>query len=62
MQSKKVAVDRADLAQRAHRHFAHGGADFARCLIERVAPELGCERMRTFGPVAVEAAGMTLAA
>lgn len=55
-------VDRADLVLQAQRRFAKGGADFADCLIERIAQAQGCETTMTFDTGAAKAAGMTLVA
>jgi predicted nucleic-acid-binding protein len=60
LRSKELVVDRADLVLQAHRRFAHGGADFADCLIERIAHAQGCETTMTFDTGAVKAAGMSL--
>lgn len=60
LRSKELVVDRADLVLQAQRRFAQGGADFADCLIERIAHAQGCERTMTFDAGAVKAAGMAL--
>jgi predicted nucleic-acid-binding protein len=62
LRSKELVVDRADLVLQAQRRFAQGGADFADCLIERIAHAQGCETTLTFDTGAVKAAGMTLVA
>lgn len=62
LRSKELVVDRADLVLQAQRRFAQGGADFADCLIERIARAQGCETTMTFDAGAVKAAGMTLVA
>ncbi len=60
LRSKELVVDRADVVLQAHRRFAEGSADFADCLIERIAHAQGCETTLTFDVGAVEAAGMSL--
>lgn len=62
MRSKELVVDRADLVLQAQRRFAKGGADFADCLIERIAHAQGCQATMTFDAGAAKAAGMTLVA
>ncbi|GAA0764502.1 hypothetical protein [Ideonella azotifigens] len=44
------------------RVYRAGDADFADCLIERVANAAGCERAMTFDVGAAKTAGMTLLA
>jgi len=60
--SKELLVDRADLVLQAQRSFANGGADFADCLIERIAQAHGCQTTTTFDTRAAKAARMTLVA
>jgi predicted nucleic-acid-binding protein len=60
LRSKELIVDRADRVLQAQRRFAKGGADFADCLIERIAHAQGCKATMTFDSGAAEAAGMTL--
>jgi predicted nucleic-acid-binding protein len=62
LRSKELVVDRADLVLQAQRRFAKGGADFADCLIERIAYAQGCEATMTFDAGAAKAAGMSLVA
>ena len=62
LRSKEILVDRADLVLQAQRRFAKGGADFADCLIERIAHAHGCQTTMTFDTGAAKAAGMTLVA
>ena len=62
LRSKEIVVDRADLVLQAQRRFATGGADFADCLIERIAQAHGCPTTMTFDTRAAKAAGMTLVA
>lgn len=62
LRSKEILVDRADLVLQAQRRFAKGGADFADCLIERIAQAHGCRTTMTFDTGAAKAAGMTLVA
>jgi predicted nucleic-acid-binding protein len=60
LRSKEIVVDRADVVLQAQRRFAQGGADFADCLIERIAQAHGCQATMTFDTGAAKAAGMTL--
>lgn len=60
LRSKEIVIDRAELVLQAQRRFAQGGADFADCLIERIAHAQGCDTTMTFDAGAVKAAGMTL--
>lgn len=60
LRSKEIVVDRGDLVLQAQRRFAIGGADFADCLIERIAQAQGCRVTKTFDAGAAKAAGMTL--
>jgi predicted nucleic-acid-binding protein len=60
LRSKEIVVDRAELVLQAQRRFASGGADFADCLIERLAHAQGCQTTMTFDAAAAKAAGMTL--
>jgi predicted nucleic-acid-binding protein len=62
LRSKELVVDRAEWVLQAHRRFAQGAADFADCLIERLAHAQGCETTMTFDAGAVKAAGMSLVA
>jgi predicted nucleic-acid-binding protein len=62
LRSKEILVDRADLVLQAQRRFAIGGADFADCLIERIAHAHGCQATMTFDTRAAKAGGMTLVA
>ena len=62
LRSKEIVVDRADLVLQAQRRFARGGADFADCLIERIAHAHGCHATMTFDTGAAKTAGMTLVA
>lgn len=60
LRSKEVVLDRADLVLQAQRKFGSGGADFADCLIERIASDAGCSTTMTFDAGAVKSAGMSL--
>jgi predicted nucleic-acid-binding protein len=60
LRSKEIVLDRAEQVQQAQRQFKSGGADFADCLIERIAHNAGCLKTMTFDTGAVKAAGMTL--
>ena len=57
---KQIIVDRADQVLRALRVFEEGKADFADCLIERIASAAGCPQTMTFDIGASKHAGMTL--
>jgi predicted nucleic-acid-binding protein len=57
---KQIVVDRADQVLRAMRVFDDGKADFADCLIERIASSAGCDETLTFDAVAAKYAGMSL--
>ena len=59
LRTKQIIVDRADQVLRALRVFDDGKADFADCLIERIAVSAGCEQTMTFDVGAVKHAGMT---
>ena len=60
LRTKEVIVDRADVVLKALRVFKSGSADFADCLIERIASSAGCDRTVTFDTAAAKTAGMTL--
>jgi predicted nucleic-acid-binding protein len=60
LRSKELLVDRADQVLGAQRRFKSGNADFADCLIERIAHGAGCTATMTFDIGAAKAAGMTL--
>lgn len=60
LRSKQLVVDQAEHVVRALRAFSSGSADFADCLIERMAASAGCERTMTFDEAAAKTAGMTL--
>ena len=60
LRTKEVVVDRADHVLNALRLFKSSSADFADCLIERIAASAGCERTMTFDVGASKTAGMTL--
>jgi predicted nucleic-acid-binding protein len=62
LRSKEIVLDRADQVLQAQRRFNASGADFADCLIERVAHDAGCTTTMTFDVAAVKSAGMTLIA
>lgn len=62
LRSKELVVDLAELVLQAQRRFAQGGADFADCLIERIAHDQACTTTMTSDAGAVKAAGMTLVA
>lgn len=60
LRSKQIVVDRADQVLRALRVFDDGKADFADCLIERIASSAGCTETVTFDAGAAKYAGMSL--
>ena len=60
LRTKQIIVDRADQVLRALRIFDDGKADFADCLIERIADAAGCEQTMTFDVGATKHAGMAL--
>ena len=60
LRSKQLVVDQAEHVVRALRAFRAGRADFADCLIERVAAYAGCIQTMTFDSAAAKSAGMTL--
>ena len=60
LRAKQIVVDRADQVLRALRVFDDGKADFADCLIERIASSAGCDETLTFDAVAAKYAGMSL--
>ena len=60
LRTKEVVVDRADQVLKALRAFEASSADFADCLIERIAASAGCTRTMTFDVAAAKTAGMTL--
>jgi predicted nucleic-acid-binding protein len=60
LRTKEVVVDAKDSVAKALRVFKAGSADFADCLIERIAAGAGCEKTMTFDVRAAKSAGMTL--
>ena len=60
LRAKQIVVDRADQVLRALRVFDDGKADFADCLIERIASSAGCAETLTFDAGAAKYAGMSL--
>lgn len=60
LRTKQILVDRADQVLRALRVFGDGKADFADCLIERIAAGAGCAQTLTFDVRASKHAGMSL--
>lgn len=60
LRSRELRLDRADLVTQALRRFSAGGADFADCLIERIAADAGCTDTMTFDAGAARSAGMRL--
>ena len=60
LRSKELIVDRSDEVVKALRIFKQGSADFADCLIERIASSAGCTATMTFDVGAAKTAGMSL--
>lgn len=60
LRTRQIVVDRAEQILRALKVFEAGKADFADCLIERMAASAGCEQTMTFDVSAARHAGMTL--
>lgn len=60
LRAKQIVVDQADQVLRALRVFDDGKADFADCLIERIASTAGCVETMTFDADAAKHAGMSL--
>ncbi|HEY4081190.1 MAG TPA: type II toxin-antitoxin system VapC family toxin [Burkholderiaceae bacterium] len=60
LRAKPLIVDRAEHVVRALRVFDAGKADFADCLIERIANAAGCTQVMTFDVAASKTAGMSL--
>ena len=60
LRTKELIVDRAEQVLKAQRAFNSSSADFADCLIERIAASAGCAKTMTFDVGAAKAAGMTL--
>ena len=60
LKSKQLVLDKAAEVLRAVRIYTAGTADFADCLIERIANSAGCTKVCTFDKAAAKKAGMTL--
>ena len=60
LRSKELVVDRSDEVVKALRIFNQSSADFADCLIERIASSAGCTATMTFDVGAAKTAGMSL--
>ncbi len=60
LRAKQIVGDRGEQVLRALRTFNSGKADFADCLIERIASSAGCQETMTFDAGAAKHAGMTL--
>ncbi|MFO1198447.1 MAG: type II toxin-antitoxin system VapC family toxin [Burkholderiaceae bacterium] len=60
LRSRELIVDRSDLVLQARRRYQAGSADFADCLIERIAHDAGCATTMTFDSKAAKSAHMTL--
>ena len=61
LRTRQLVVQEAETAWKALRLFESGKADFADCLVERVASAAGCTVVMTFDKAAAKA-GMTLLA
>lgn len=60
LRTKEIVVAHADTVWKALRVFKEGKADFADCLIERSANEVGCSHTATFDRDAAKHCGMQL--
>ena len=60
LRTRQIVVDHAEQVLYALKVFEPGKADFADCLIERMAASAGCEQTMTFDVSAAKHAGMTL--
>lgn len=60
LHTKEIVVGHAEVVWQAWRVFKDGKADFADCLIERLANESGCDNTVTFDRKAVKYCGMQL--
>ena len=60
LRARQLVVDQAEHVVRALRVFSAGKADFADCLIGRIAASAGCAQTMTFDTAAAKTAGMTL--
>ena len=60
LRTKEIVLDRAEQIAQALRLYKASTADFADCLIERLAASAGCERTMTFDTKAAKLIGMTL--
>jgi len=60
LRAKQIVIDRADQVLRALRVFDDGKADFADCLIERIASLARCAETWTFDAAAAKHVGMSL--
>ncbi len=60
LRTKELVVAQADTVWKALRAYRDGKADFADCLIERSANEVGCTHTATFDVCAAKSCGMQL--
>ena len=60
LRTKEIVLDRAEQIAQALRLYKASTADFADCLIERLAANAGCARTMTFDTKAAKLIGMTL--
>lgn len=61
LSTRQLVVEQAEIAWQALRLYESSKADFADCLVERVAAAAGCTVVMTFDKAAAQA-GMTLLA
>jgi predicted nucleic-acid-binding protein len=60
LRARQIVIDRVEQVAAAARLFDPGRADFADCLIARIAASRGCRQTLTFDVKAARHAGMTL--
>lgn len=60
LRTKEIEVEQAEVVWRAVRVYQDSTADFADCLIERLAAAAGCVRTMTFDRSASKSCSMTL--
>lgn len=60
LRTKEIVVAQTETVWKALRKFRGGKADFADCLIERMADEAGCSHTATFDRDAARTCGMRL--
>jgi predicted nucleic-acid-binding protein len=60
LRTQEVIIESAETVWKAVRSFRSSAADFADCLIERLAASAGCDKTVTFDRLAAKNCGMTL--